>query len=100
MSKSKKKPALSKEQARSVFRQSFGDGSVILTKHERKRMRENEVTTNDLLSLGRSGVVLSEPEQDINTGQLKYRIESDTLKMKVVFIPTDKKVRILTVMVD
>lgn len=93
-------PRFSKEEARQVFQRSFNDGSVILTKHARERMLKYDINTNDLLVLARSGIVQSEPECDIKTGEWTYRIESNNPKMKAVFIPMDNRVRVLTVMVD
>lgn len=64
-------------------------------------MKEYGVNNNDLLELGRSGVVLNEPELDIKTGEWLFRIESQRLGLKAQFICIDEmKTRLITVIQD
>jgi len=64
-------------------------------------MKEYGVNNNDLLELGRSGVVLNEPELDIKTGEWLFRIESQRLGLKAQFICIgEMQTRLITVMQD
>lgn len=45
MSEGRKKPNISKDQARRLFREAFENGSVNLTKHARERIKQHNVTT-------------------------------------------------------
>lgn len=94
-------PQYSIEVARATFRKAVRQGAFISTKHARKRMHERQVDNNDILSLARTGVVLNAPELDIKTNEWTYRIESDSLRLKVVFtIPGPNRVRLITVITD
>ena len=94
-------PQYSIEVARATFRKAVRQGAFISTKHARKRMHERHVDNNDILSLARTGVVLNAPELDIKTNEWTYRIESDSLRLKVVFtIPGPNRVRLITVITD
>ena len=64
------------------------EGSVIYTQHFGKELANDNLTTQDVLAVCRSGAVIMEPEKDIKTGQWKYRIEGITIerrKAAVVF---------------
>lgn len=62
-------------------------------------MSERDIDTNDILELGRSGVVFNEPEPHIKTGDWTYRIESQKTNAKAVFvIVSQDRVRLLTVL--
>jgi len=91
----------SKEEARSIFQKALKGGSARLGRYVRLRMREREVDNNDILHLAKSGLVLNPPEPHIKTGELNYRIESQTQKLKVVFSIVDPNtVRLITVLDD
>jgi hypothetical protein len=95
------KPPPSKEEARKIFQRSVMDGSLISTRHARKRMKEYSRDHNDVLELARSGMVFNEPEPDIKTGELVYRIESQRIGFKGQFICVSEScARLLTVMND
>ena len=101
MEKGPDKPCISRDQARQAFQKSAKNGSIILTKHAREEMKKDEVTTNDLLLLARSGAVINEPEPDIKTGEMTYRIECNSpSQLRAVFIPMDERVRVLTVWLE
>ena len=51
------------------------DGTVNYTKHFWEELIADGLSMEDVLTACRSGAVRMEPEQDIKTGQWKYRIE-------------------------
>ncbi|MBX3326914.1 MAG: DUF4258 domain-containing protein [Nitrospira sp.] len=90
-----------KEQARTIFKVSLSDGSCNLRRHARDRMKQYGIDNNDILELGRTGIVLKEPEADIKTGEWLYRIESDKLGIKAQFVCISEHcTRIITVIKD
>jgi hypothetical protein len=82
-------------EARAIFRRAMMDGSVIVTKHARARMRDCGLDHNDLLHLSRNGAVVNPPEPDIRTGEWLYRIETRDMKAQFVIIG-QSKVRLVT----
>lgn len=61
---------------------------MIYTKHFRDELTNDDLTTQDVLSVCRSGAVIAAPEKDIKTGRWKYRIEgktSEPRRIAVVF---------------
>lgn len=99
----KRKGRLSKTEATQIFRDAFQDGRVLLTKHVRERMQERDIDALDIEGVASSGLVLHEPEPDINTGDLKYTITCPRTEIRVVFIicPNDERdrrvIRLVTV---
>ncbi len=91
----------SKEQAREIFRIALKDGGWVSRKHARARQIERGIDNNDILNLAKTGLVLNEPELDIKTNQMKYTIESQDHKLKIVFnILSGSRVRLITIMND
>lgn len=94
---------LPKEQAQQCFREAMFSGSYLLTDHTRKRMRERDITANDLLTLGRTGVVLRNPERHLITKEWTYRMECKTPDIRAVFTVEKHlriRIRIVTVIGD
>lgn len=85
------------EEAKRIFQQAWKEGSVILTKHCRERMKERDIDNNDLIMLARLGAVFDPPEIDIKTGEWKYTIERRKPLLKAVFtVLSGNKIRLLT----
>lgn len=64
------------------------EGAVIYSQHFRDELANDDLTTEDILTVSRSGAIVMAPEKDIKTGQWKYRIEGSTVdgrKVAVVF---------------
>jgi len=89
-----------KEQARAIFRKALKDGGYVSGKHDRLRQRQKNIDNNDILNLGKTGLVIREPELDVGTNKWKYTIESQGEGgLKAVFNILDEcRVRIITVM--
>ena len=51
------------------------DGCVVTTKHFRDELANDNLTFEDAWHVLRSGRIFDEPEEDMKTGDLKYRIE-------------------------
>lgn len=51
---------------------------MIYSKHFRDELANDHLTMQDMLTVCRSGAVMTAPEKDIRTGQWKYRIEGAT----------------------
>ena len=69
---------LSRDQARAKLNWCLEEASVIYTKHFRDEMIEDNLVTEDVLAVCRSGTIITPAEQDIKTGNWKYRIEGIT----------------------
>jgi hypothetical protein len=79
---------LSKDRAKAALNRCLNEGSVIYSQHFREELANDDLTTEDILAVCRSGAVLMAPEKDIKTGQWKYRIEgitADRRQVAVVF---------------
>lgn len=91
----------SREEARRVFQEAVKDRSVIFPSHARLEMKKDKLDTNDVLNLARFGICVNSPEVHIRTGLMTYRIESESLGIKAVFVIEEAenthKVRIVTV---
>ena len=94
---------LPKEQAQQCFKEAMFSGSYLLTDHARKRMQEREITTNDLLTLGRMGLVLRDAERHAVTNDWTYQMECKAPEIRVVFTVEEHfriRIRIVTVIDD
>lgn len=79
---------LSKDRAKAALNSCLQDGTVTYTKHFRDELANDDLTTEDVLSVCRSGAIVVSPEKDIKTGDWKYRIEgltADRRQIAVVF---------------
>jgi hypothetical protein len=75
---------LSKDQAKKEVNWCLEEGAVMYTKHFRDELTNDDLTTEDVLTVCKSGAVIMEPEKDIRTGQWKYRIEGGTADRRQV----------------
>jgi hypothetical protein len=50
-------------------------GEVVPTKHFREELANESITFEDAWIVLRSGSIYDQPEQDIKTGEWKYRVE-------------------------
>ncbi len=69
---------LSKGQAKAQLNRCLEEGAIIYTRHFWGELANDDLTTDDILAVCRSGAVIMEPEKDIMTGQWKYRIDGIT----------------------
>jgi len=69
---------LTKDQAKAQLNLCLDDGWVIYTRHFKQELAGDGLTTEDVLAVCHSGVILMAPEKDIKTGDWKYRIEGCT----------------------
>jgi hypothetical protein len=79
---------LTKDQAKAELNRCVEEGAVVYSRHFRDELAKDDLTTGDVLSVCRSGVVIMAPEKDIRTAEWKYRIEGRTVEgqqMAVVF---------------
>ncbi len=51
-------------------------GRIIVTRHFRDELAQEDLTFEDAWSVLRSGAFYREPDQDVRTGEWKYRVES------------------------
>ncbi|MEP7367346.1 MAG: DUF4258 domain-containing protein [Acidobacteriota bacterium] len=74
--------------AKSKLNGCLEEGAVRYSRHFRDELLNDQLTTEDVLTVCKSGAISMVPEQDIKTGQWKYRIEgltADRRKVAVVF---------------
>ena len=79
---------LSKDRARAELNLCLEERRIIYSRHFRDELANDDLTTQDVLTVCRSGAIIMSPEQDIKTGQWKYRIEgtnADECGVAVVF---------------
>jgi len=68
-------PCLSREEAVDLLRRCLEDGAVIPGAHFRQELANEGLSMADAWQVLRSGRIYDPPEQDIKTGEWKYRIE-------------------------
>jgi Domain of unknown function (DUF4258) len=78
--------ALGKDRAKAQINWCLYEGAVSYTTHFREELANDNLTTEDVLTICRSGAVIMEPEKDIRTGQWKYRIEGNTADSRRVAV--------------
>ena len=79
---------LGKDDAKARLNECVEDGTVVYSRHFREELANDRLTISDVLSVCRSGTIMMSPEQDIRTGNWKYRIEGitpDRFRIAVVF---------------
>jgi hypothetical protein len=69
---------LSRDRAKAKLDGCIEDGAVMYSRHFRDELANDDLTTEDILAVCRSGAIIMAPEKDIKTGQWKYRIEGVT----------------------
>jgi hypothetical protein len=78
----------SKSEAIELVRRCLLDGAVIQSRHFRDELRNENLVFSDALHVLECGCIYAPSEQDIKTGEWKYRIEGrepDGLWIAVVF---------------
>ena len=79
---------LTKDRDKAKLNRCLHEGAVIYSKHFRAELANDDLTTEDVLAVCRSGAIIMGPEKDIKTGHWKYRIEGITVdrrQLAVVF---------------
>ena len=91
---------VSNNDAKVALVKSVEFGTVVLTKHFREELKNDDFTMEDVLLVCRSGSIRTAPEPDIRTGDWKHRIEGFTLdgrSLAVVFCVRTNDVVFITV---
>lgn len=65
-------------EAQSLAVHCLEGGSVVPTRHFREELAADGFDIQDAFHVIRHGCIYREPEQDIKTGQWKYRVEGST----------------------
>ena len=68
-------PCLSRQEAVDRLRRCLEEGAVIPGAHFRQELAHEGLTIADAWQVLRSGRIYDPPEQDIKTGEWKYRVE-------------------------
>jgi hypothetical protein len=71
-------PRLGRQDARKLISRVLGDANVMYGRHFREALADEGLEIGDALGILSRGQIYDEPEQDIKTGDWKYRIEGDT----------------------
>lgn len=92
---------LTRTEAKDLAIHCLEDGAVIFGKHFREELADDGLDDSDAYYVLKHGQIFKEPEQDIKSGEWKYRIEGETLdkqKIAVVFcFKTVDKLFLITV---
>ena len=91
---------LAKARAKAQLNRCIEDGRIVYSRHFRDELAADDLTLQDVVTACRSGSVVSEPEQDIKSGQWKYRIEgltADRFRIAVVFTFRTERAIFITV---
>jgi hypothetical protein len=62
------------------------DGFVTYSKHFREELENDRLDDSDALYVLKHGHIYREPEQDIKTGEWKYRIDGRTLENQEIAV--------------
>jgi Domain of unknown function (DUF4258) len=79
---------LTKDQAKAKLNRCLEHGTVVYTRHFTDELANDDLTTDDVLRVCKSGMIAMAPEPDSKSGNWKYRIEgfnSDRRQLAVVF---------------
>ena len=91
---------LGKGQAKAKLNRCVEDGVVAYSQHFREELAKDALAMEDVLAVCRSGTIMMAPEQDIETGKWKYRIEgltADRRQVAVVFTFRQEQAVFITV---
>jgi hypothetical protein len=77
---------LTRVQAVELLRKCVSIGKIILGKHFRDELANEKLNFQDALRVLKTGQIYSEPEQDIKSGDWKYRCEGRELEGKALAI--------------
>jgi uncharacterized protein DUF4258 len=73
-------------QAKAKLNQCLDEGTVIYSRHFREELANDDLTTEDVLRVCKSGAVAVPPEKDIKTGDWKYTIEGITVDRRNIAV--------------
>ena len=79
---------LAKDRAKAKLNRCLDELAVVYSRHFRKELADDDLATQDILAVCRSGAIVMAPENDIKTGKWMYRIEgitADDRRVAVVF---------------
>lgn len=91
---------LTNDRAKAKLNRCLEEGVILYSRHFRDKLAQLEITTEEILSVCRSGAATMAPEKDIKTGQWKHWIESTTAEgrgVAVVFTFTEDLAVFITV---
>ena len=91
---------LTKDRAKAALNRCLQEGEVIYSQHFRNELANDDLTTQEVMAVCRSGAIIMVPERDNKTGQWKYRIEGITVdrrQVAVVFTFKDERAVFITV---
>jgi hypothetical protein len=66
---------LKRQEALDLLRHCLEEGEVVPARHFRDELANESISFADVWAVLRSGAIYDEPEQDIRTGEWKYRVE-------------------------
>lgn len=66
---------LTPSQAVDLLRRCLEEGSIVPSRHFMEELVEDRLTLTEAYHVLRTGTVFDPPEQDIKTGEWKYRVE-------------------------
>jgi len=66
---------LKRQEALDLLHRCLEEGEIVPTRHFREELANESITFEDVWIVLRSGSIYDEPEQDIKTGDWKYRVE-------------------------
>jgi hypothetical protein len=66
---------LRRQEALDLLHHCLEEGEIVPSRHFRDELANESVTFEDAWIVLRSGAIYDEPEQDIKTGEWKYRVE-------------------------
>lgn len=65
-----------KQEARKLLRRCLEFGKVIAGSHFRSELKNEALSFEDVWHVLKAGAIYDQPEQDLRTGEWKYRVES------------------------
>jgi hypothetical protein len=94
-------PCQSRHGAEKMLRECLDHGEVVQSRHFKVELAAERLTFQDAVIVLNKGHIFNEPEQDIRTGEWKYRIEGqepDGKTLAIVFsFKTTKRTWLITI---
>lgn len=93
---------LSRTQALRFIKRAINEGSLLLTKHARQRMKERKIDISDVMMVLKTGNIFDEPEPHPVTGEWVYKVEGknidgENISVNVTLKEDSGKIVIITV---
>lgn len=76
----------SRSEALKILKQHLNDGKILPSKHFRERLRERNLSMQDVLCAIKKGRITEEPELDIKIGNWKYRVRGKTVDENPIIV--------------